>query len=66
MNSKYFQVETSNETEINKEFNRIVYFDINDKSEYFFNHNFEKEEAEYFVYVINGYINNNKNIIEIS
>ena len=48
MNIKYFQVVTSYD-ETNKEYNSIVYFDINDVKKKFFSHNFEKEEAEYFV-----------------
>ena len=63
MNIKYFQVFTSKDVH-NKEFNSIVYFDINDVKKKFFSHNYEKEEAEYFVYIINGYINKKKNIKE--
>ena len=63
MNIKYFQVVTSY-GETNNEFNSIVYFDINDVKKKFFPHKFEKEEAEYFVYILNGYINKKKNIKE--
>ena len=63
-NIKYFQVASSYGQKDN-EFNNIYYLDINDLKKIFFPHNFEKEEAEYFVYVINGYINKKKNIKEI-
>ena len=64
MNIKYFQVKTLI-IPFNKEINIIFYFDINNRKKQFFPHNFKKEEAEYFVYIINGYINKKKNIKEI-
>ena len=38
----------------------IVCLDNSNEKKYFFDHNFELEEAEYFVYVANGFINKKK------
>jgi len=38
----------------------IVCLDNSNEKKYFFDHNFKLEEAEYFVYVVNGFINKKK------
>ena len=38
----------------------IICYDNSNEEKYFFAHNFELEEAEYFVYVVNGFIKTTK------
>jgi len=63
MNIKNFQVDKK--TERNSEgdeikINYIVCMDIFNKKNYFFDKNFSLEEAEYFVYIVNDFINKKK------
>ena len=44
----------------------IAYLDIYNKKNILFDHDFESEEAEYFVYVVNGFINKKKNMMVLS
>ena len=48
----------NNDNEVN-----IKCYDINGKDITLFDHNFELEEAEYFVYVANSFINQKKNMM---
>ena len=64
ININNFQVDI-NEKKNGKDIN-IVYLDIYNKKKRLFDHNFESEEAEYFVYVVNGFINKKKNMMVLS
>jgi len=62
-NIKNFQVDI--QTKKNSEgdetkSNYIVFLDVYNNENYFFGHNFNLEEAEYFIYVVNNFINNRK------
>ena len=69
MNINNFQVDiqTSRDSEGEEiKTNHIVCLDIFNKKKYFFKNNFSLEEAEYFVYIVNDFINKKKNMITIS
>ena len=69
MNINNFQVDiqTSRDSEGEEiKTNHIVCLDIFNKKKYFFQNNFSLEEAEYFVYIVNDFINKKKNMITIS
>ena len=64
-NIKNFEVEIKKEYDEGREATsgpRIICWNNSNKKEYFFDHIFELEEAEYFVYVVNNLINKKKNL----
>ena len=69
INLKGFQIDTietnGEEGTVKKDYNIICIDNSNEKMR-FFEHNFELEEAEYFVYVVNDFINKKKNLAIIS
>ena len=65
MNINSFQVDTQESGDQKGKDYNIVYLDIYNKKNRLFDHNFELEEAEYFVYVVNGFINKKKNMVAI-
>ena len=68
-NISSFQVDietTTNSEGKESKKNHIAYLDNSNKKEDLFAHNFALEEAEYFVYVANNFINQKKNMITMS
>jgi hypothetical protein len=65
ININSFQVDTQESSDKKGKDYNIVYLDIYNKKNRLFDHNFELEEAEYFVYVVNGFINKKKNMVAI-
>ena len=69
INIKGFQVdtiETNGEKGTVKKDYKIICIDNSNEKMLFFEHNFELEEAEYFVYVVNDFINKKKNLPTLS
>ena len=69
INIKGFQVdtiETNGEKRTVKKDYKIICIDNSNEKMLFFEHNFELEEAEYFVYVVNDFINKKKNLPTLS
>ena len=60
-NINFFQVEIEDMKN-----GKVKYLDIYNKKYELFDHFFELEEAEYFVYVVNGFISRKKNMVELS